>query len=120
MASARSAWARAGPPPARHCLGFSQYDKLYADAETWLENGWLDYLSPQLYWPIAQAPQAYGVLLDYWVAQNRQGRHIWPGLYTSRIGAPTKSYAPDEIVQQIGLTRTRPKVAATFTFRSRR
>ncbi|UUZ57045.1 family 10 glycosylhydrolase [Massilia sp. H-1] len=90
-------------------LGFSQYDKLYADAETWLENGWLDYLSPQLYWPIAQAPQAYGVLLDYWVAQNRQGRHIWPGLYTSRIGAPTKSYAPDEIVQQIGLTRTRPK-----------
>ncbi len=90
-------------------VGFSQYDKLYADAETWLENGWLDYLSPQLYWPIAQAPQAYGVLLDYWLAQNRQGRHIWPGLYTSRIGAPTKAYAADEIVQQIGLTRSRPK-----------
>lgn len=96
--------------------GFSQYDKLYADAETWLENGWLDYLSPQLYWPIAQAPQAYGVLLDYWVAQNRQGRHIWPGLYTSRIGAPTKSYAPDEIVQQIGLTRTRPKAGGHVHF----
>ncbi|MES2018191.1 MAG: family 10 glycosylhydrolase [Pseudomonadota bacterium] len=89
--------------------GFSQYDKLYADAETWLENGWLDYLSPQLYWPINQAPQAYGVLLDYWLAQNRQGRHIWPGLYTSRIGAPTKAFVADEIVQQIGLTRSRPK-----------
>ena len=96
--------------------GFSQYDKLYADAETWLENGWLDYLSPQLYWPIAQAPQAYGVLLDYWVAQNRQNRHIWPGLYTSRIGAPTKSYAPDEIVQQIGLTRTRLKAGGHVHF----
>jgi uncharacterized lipoprotein YddW (UPF0748 family) len=96
--------------------GFSQYDKLYADAETWLENGWLDYLSPQLYWPIAQVPQAYGVLLDYWVAQNRQGRHIWPGLYTSRIGAPTKSYAPDEIVQQISLTRTRPKAGGHVHF----
>jgi len=96
--------------------GFSQYDKLYADAETWLENGWLDYLSPQLYWPIAQAPQAYGVLLDYWVAQNRQSRHIWPGLYTSRIGAPTKSYAPDEIVQQIGLTRSRPKAGGHVHF----
>ncbi|HEU4374542.1 MAG TPA: family 10 glycosylhydrolase, partial [Telluria sp.] len=44
-------------------VGFSQYDKLYADAETWLENGWLDYLSPQLYWPIAPAQQAYPVLL---------------------------------------------------------
>jgi uncharacterized lipoprotein YddW (UPF0748 family) len=87
--------------------GFSQYDRLYADAELWLENGWVDYFSPQLYWPIAQVPQAYGTLLDYWVAQNPRGRHIWPGLFTSRIGAPTKSYPPEEIVQQIGLTRTR-------------
>lgn len=97
-------------------VGFSQYDKLYADAETWLENGWLDYLSPQLYWPIGQAPQAYGVLLDYWLAQNRQGRHIWPGLFTSRIGAPTKSYAPDEIVQQIGMTRSRPNAGGHVHF----
>ena len=88
--------------------GFSQYDRLYADAETWLEKGWVDYFSPQLYWAIGQAPQAYGVLLDYWVAQNPLGRHIWPGLFTSRIGAPTKSFPPEEIVQQIGLTRTRP------------
>jgi uncharacterized lipoprotein YddW (UPF0748 family) len=88
--------------------GFSQYDKLYADAETWLQNGWVDYLSPQLYWPIRQPAQAYGVLLDYWVTQNSRGRHIWPGLFTSRIGAATKEYAPQEIIEQIDLTRTRP------------
>jgi uncharacterized lipoprotein YddW (UPF0748 family) len=88
-------------------VGFSQYDKLYADAELWLENGWVDYLSPQLYWAIGQAPQAYEVLLDYWVAQNPKGRHIWPGLFTSRIGAPSKAYAPEEIIQQIGATRAR-------------
>ncbi len=97
-------------------VGFSQYDKLYADAELWLENGWVDYFAPQLYWPIAQAPQAYDVLLDYWVAQNRHGRHMWPGLYTSRIGAATKSYAPEEIVQQIGVTRSRPKATGHIHF----
>ncbi|WP_020656015.1 glycoside hydrolase family 10 protein [Massilia niastensis] len=90
--------------------GFSQYDKLYADAELWLQNGWLDYFTPQLYWPISQKSQAYDVLLDYWIGQNTKGRHMWPGLFTSRIGAPapTKEYAPDEIVQQIGVTRARP------------
>ena len=88
--------------------GFSQYDKLYADAELWLESGWLDYLSPQLYWSIAQTPQSYPVLLDYWVAQNRKGRHIWPGLYTSRVGAPTKDFPPEEIIQQISATHARP------------
>jgi uncharacterized lipoprotein YddW (UPF0748 family) len=88
--------------------GFSQYDKLYADAELWLESGWVDYFTPQLYWPVSQTPQAYDVLLDYWISQNRQGRHMWPGLFTSRIGQPTKSYLPEEVLKQVELTRARP------------
>src|SRR5262249_27311477 len=47
--------------------GFSQYDKLYADVELWLGQGWLDYLAPQLYWPVDQTAQAFGVLLDTWL-----------------------------------------------------
>ena len=57
-----------------------------------------------------QAPQAYDVLLDYWLAQNPQGRHIWPGLFTSRIGAA------DQVVRAGGsrcsrssVTRARPR-----------
>ncbi|TWI61838.1 uncharacterized lipoprotein YddW (UPF0748 family) [Pseudoduganella lurida] len=93
----------------RGIAGFSQYDKLYADAELWLQKGWLDYLAPQLYWPIAQAPQAYPVLLDYWLAQNTRGRHIFPGLFTSRVAdGSAKPFGNDEIVQQIDVTRTRP------------
>jgi uncharacterized lipoprotein YddW (UPF0748 family) len=96
--------------------GFSQYDKLYADAETWLQNGWLDYLSPQLYWPISQTAQAYDVLLDYWLAQNIKGRHVWPGLFTSRIGAPANQYQPQEILQQISVTRGRPAAGGHVHF----
>ncbi len=40
-------------------VGFSQYDKLYADAELWLQKGWLDYLTPQLYWQIADSRLRY-------------------------------------------------------------
>jgi hypothetical protein len=36
------------------------------------------------------------------------GRHIWPGMFTSRIGAPSRDYAPQEIVQQIDIARSRP------------
>ncbi len=97
-------------------VGFSQYDRLYADTETWLARGWLDYLSPQLYWPIAQAPQAFDVLLDYWLAQNTQGRHVWPGLYTSRIDNSAKAFPPEEIVRQIGVTRSRPAATGHVHF----
>ncbi|HRE79745.1 MAG TPA: family 10 glycosylhydrolase [Opitutaceae bacterium] len=86
--------------------GFSQYDKLYADVERWWEEGWVDYLAPQLYWPIEQKPQAFGVLLKYWAENNRSKRHLWPGLYTSRINATDKSWNPTEIEQQIALIRS--------------
>jgi uncharacterized lipoprotein YddW (UPF0748 family) len=88
-------------------LGFSQYDKLYADVEIWLQRGWLDYLAPQLYWPIAQTPQAFPVLLDYWHAQNTAKRDIFPGLYTSRIDDTPRSWLPKEIEDQIALVRAK-------------
>lgn len=97
-------------------VGFSQYDKLYADAELWLQEGWLDYFVPQLYWPIKPPGQAYDVLLDYWIGQNPLGRHIWPGLFTSRIGAPTRDYEPDEVLQQVSVTRSRPLATGHIHF----
>jgi hypothetical protein len=87
--------------------GFSQYDKLYADVEQWMEKGWLDYLAPQLYWKIETKAQPFGVLLDYWLRQNPRHRHVWPGLYTSRIDDSPKSWEPGEITRQITLTRER-------------
>ena len=122
---AEKSWVRFGVSPfgigkperrPQGIVGFSQYDKLYADAELWLENGWLDYFAPQLYWPVGQPAQAYGTLLDYWLAQNRHGRHMWPGLFTSRIGAATKAFGADEIIRQIGVTRTRPKASGHIHF----
>lgn len=85
--------------------GFSQYDKLYADVELWLAKGWLDYLAPQLYWAIEPPAQAFRVLHDYWLSQNPQSRHIWPGLYTSRIDSSDKSWPADEILNQVDATR---------------
>lgn len=85
--------------------GFSQYDKLYADVELWLEKGWLDYLAPQLYWPIDQTPQAFKVLHAYWLSQNPMNRHVWPGLFTSKIDQSEKSWKVEEIQRQVEATR---------------
>lgn len=87
--------------------GFSQFDKLYADAELWFESGWCDYFTPQLYWPIDQKGQSYPLLLDYWISQNKAGRHLWPGFFTSQINDTEKSWPSSEILAQVALTRTR-------------
>lgn len=87
--------------------GFSQYDKLYADAELWLQKGWLDYFAPQLYWPKARKAQDFATLLKYWSQENLAQRHLWPGLFTSSINDTPTSWVPDEITRQIDLTRAR-------------
>jgi len=84
--------------------GFDQYAELYADARLWLNEGWLDYWTPQLYWPIAQEAQSYSRLLQWWVEENHHDRHIWPGNYTSQIQR-NGGWPPSEIVDQIKITR---------------
>jgi uncharacterized lipoprotein YddW (UPF0748 family) len=88
---------RPGNPPG--IQGFDQYGKLYADAKLWFNNGWVDYFTPQLYWPIAQEKQSYPKLLAWWAGQNTKHRHLWPGNHTGRHPA-------NEIVEQIKVTRS--------------
>jgi uncharacterized lipoprotein YddW (UPF0748 family) len=85
--------------------GFDQYAKLYADAKLWINEGWVDYLAPQLYWPIDQKPQSFTTLLAWWAAENTHNRNLWPGLYTSRLGGEEPKYSADEIANQIMATR---------------
>ncbi len=82
--------------------GFNQYETLYADAKLWLNKGWIDYYSPQLYWPVNQIAQSYPVLLGWWKDQNLKGRHLWPGI---SIGLQPVSRAIDETINQIMVTR---------------
>ncbi|HTY36359.1 MAG TPA: family 10 glycosylhydrolase, partial [Bacteroidota bacterium] len=91
---------RPGHP--RSIGGFDQYTILYADAERWLRNGWVDYWSPQLYWPINQIPQSFPVLLGWWVKENVHGRNLWPGMI---ISGKTDEKGADEILNEIMIER---------------
>ena len=65
--------------------GVDQYRDMGSDPIAWLKAGQCDYMSPQLYWPIDQKAQSFPVLLHWWRSQNIRQRHLWPGLFTSRI-----------------------------------
>lgn len=72
--------------------GFDAYEQIYADSRKWLLEGWVDYFTPQLYWPIDRKPQSFPVLLSWWLGQNPHARHIWPGLYTGKYDATEIEY----------------------------
>ncbi|HLP16485.1 MAG TPA: family 10 glycosylhydrolase [Bacteroidota bacterium] len=82
--------------------GFDQYAGLYADARLWLNKGWIDYWSPQLYWPINQIPQSFPVLLGWWARENTLKRNLWPGMIITRSSS---EQGADEIINQIMIER---------------
>ena len=82
--------------------GYDQYDKLYADAKLWLNEGWVDYFTPQLYWKINQYGQSFPELLGWWKSQNTKNRHLWPGMSVGQ-GGDEKNI--DEVINEIMITR---------------
>lgn len=107
-------WRPGHPPPIR---GLDQYAVLYADARTWWRAGWVDYLTPQLYWAIDRPAQSYPLLLAWWAEQNVHRRNLWPGNYTSKVGiAGPSGWRTAEILAQIRLTRAQPGATGNVHF----
>ena len=86
--------------------GLDAFGELYADSRRWLEQGWVDYLVPQLYWEVNGVQDRFRVLDAWWRTENPQRRFVWPGLYTSRVfGGGYDTWPTQEIKTQITTIR---------------
>jgi len=64
--------------------GTSNYDGLYADVLHWQNEGWIDYLMPQLYWREDHPAVGFSTLA-YWWNDFSFGRHMYVGLAPYRL-----------------------------------
>ncbi len=53
-------------PVGSNTNGLQNYDDLYADILLWVNNGWLDYCVPQIYWEIGNKAADYDTLIRWW------------------------------------------------------
>ena len=53
-------------PMGSNTNGLQNYDDLYADILLWVNNGWLDYCVPQIYWEIGNKAADYETLIKWW------------------------------------------------------
>lgn len=89
--------------PAGIEAGLDSYEELAGDSRKWLQNSWVDYLSPQLYWRINPKKQSFPVLISWWREQGK--RPVWPGIATQRIGGSEDKRPASEIIDQINISR---------------
>jgi len=92
--------------PAGVSADLDQLHDLYSDPVAWLRNGWVDYVSPQLYWRDG-GPQSYSALLQWWRSPKVNPRLIpvYPSIALERMG-PGFGWPSSEIARQLSLERS--------------
>ena len=63
--------------------GLQNYDDLYADITYWVQQGWIDYNIPQIYWEIGHPAADYITLIKWW-DKNANGGHLYIGQDVAR------------------------------------
>ena len=94
--------------------GTQNYDDLYADVLMWVNNGWLDYCVPQIYWEIGHKAADYYTLIRWW-NQYAAARPLIIGEDVERTAKAADKTNPQAHQQaaKMALHRQMPNVAGT-------
>src|SRR5690606_14472720 len=87
-------------------VGMDAYNVIYADAIHWIETQTIDYITPQLYWPIGGG-QDFKKLLEWW-AENATSasRHLYAGHTLNEITSSGDRIGGDGM-RSIGMMESR-------------
>ncbi|MGV9695558.1 glycoside hydrolase family 10 protein [Streptomyces sp. NPDC003470] len=100
--------------------GVQTYDDLYADTRTWVREGWIDYVVPQLYWNIGLPAADYADLLSWWADVARGSRtRLYVGEALYKAGDPAQPAAwqdREELSRHLALAADHPEVRGHVFF----
>lgn len=83
--------------------GQTNYDDLFADVLTWINNGWIDYVMPQIYWHFDTKGVPYDILVDWWKKQIKNNINLYIGLGVYKLGE--QNWPASHITKQVDYAR---------------
>ncbi|MGO4773589.1 glycoside hydrolase family 10 protein [Flavobacterium sp. W22_SRS_FK3] len=95
----------------------ANYDDLYADPILWMDQKWIDYILPQLYWSMNNPRASYSKLVKWW-AENSNNTAVYIGHASYKIRSDSdKSWNfMHEIPNQIDFARNFKNVSGSAYF----
>lgn len=101
---------------------YSSYYNMYADTKHWVEEGWLDYIAPQIYWERGHKTADFTALLDWWCGVTKgTGVKLYIGLADYKTLEAKASdnvwFNGNEIAGQMADCAANTQVAGTIHFR---
>jgi uncharacterized lipoprotein YddW (UPF0748 family) len=114
-------WRNKSKDPAGSATAALQsYDDIFADSRKWVRSGWVDYITPQLYWPIGFKAADYRTLVAWW-AKQVSGTHVQlvVGEAAYQVGRPGPWKDPAELSRHVTVDEHYPQVGGEAYFSAR-
>lgn len=97
--------------------GQTTFDNLYADPLLWMEQGWLDYIVPQVYWSMELPVASHRKIVNWWSQYSTNTLlYIGNGPYKIRNNSDTAWNKKKELPDQIHLARNTDEVNGNVFF----
>ncbi len=97
--------------------GQTTFDDLYADPLTWMQEEWIDYLAPQLYWSLNHPKASHKKLVHWWNKNNNNTNiYIGNGAYKVRNNPDKAWNKKKELYKQIKLARRTDNISGNIFF----
>ncbi|WP_075589797.1 glycoside hydrolase family 10 protein [Labilibacter marinus] len=98
--------------------GVTNYDDLYADILKWQKAGWIDYVTPQIYWHIGKTVADFKIISEWW-NDNAYDCPVYTGHGLYRLNETAKAEqwrSSEEISRQVALGRELPSIAGSMFY----
>lgn len=97
--------------------GQTTFDDLYADPLKWMQEGWIDYIVPQIYWSMDFPAASYSKLVAWW-AENTKNTRLYVGnaAYKIRNNGDSTWMQKKELPRQLSLSRELKSVEGNVFF----
>lgn len=83
--------------------GVTAYDHMHADVRTWIQQGWIDYVTPQIYWSLSFTPAQYDKLVSWWANEVKNTNvKLYIGHSPYKLGTKEAGWhSSQEIINQL-------------------
>ena len=102
--------------------GSQSYNNMYADSRTWIRKGYVDYIVPQIYWPIGLKVADYSKLVKWWANEVKGydvDLYIGQGIYKQGQSSHSGQNIAKEIKNQININKKYDTVKGSMYFSAR-
>jgi uncharacterized lipoprotein YddW (UPF0748 family) len=108
-------WRSGGEGSNTSTSALQSYSAQFADSRKWVQEGWVHYIAPQVYWRFNHSLAPYADVVDWW-AQTTRGTGVDLVIGQAIYSAHLDNWPDDEITTQIIYNQKHPEIKGSIMY----